>query len=1082
MPSPVLAKLWDNLFYQIVSQKSFYTKELIMQLLLANHVLNEMRPVPEDSDYTDFPNARIVLPPEMFLNETESDAAKPKPPKDNQVKSFPTHEMKKKQENALSHINIRKAETLQKELDKLDKKYHKRKQEVYDQEIKDYQVLIKPILDNYYSDVEEERQRWCSLRDPKVPYNPHDPCNQPNQLPFPELPEFVFVFPDEIDYRVLQTDLTPDSFKYLTEVLGLLKEKPVEDDFLKIFEGYNTYQDLYKVIDEATSGYQKLILDNTELWPLSYKNFGGMLVPVSRAAPMVPNTYQLCVKNVGTQSNLDLAVVLPDTDWYVAAISYKIHSGNQDYIGTQYDGSYQTGDSYRTEYLSNLFGDGLANSIISGSDYFEATLWLSTGAKIELHITDLELRSCISGNFKITDGTKDLDFIPNKFGYRKLGIADYKKVEQTVQCYVAGEISQIENVMASEFREKSTRRLRRSEDMQTTSSEMEREQLTDTTSVARFEMQSEVAKLLLESRDLYANTSFNASYGGSGSQIMLGANAGFASHTTKEDSIRQAMTTAQEITERALDRIVTKVREERVIKITEEFEENYKHGYDNRKTAHHISGVYRWVDKLYKNQIINYGKRLMFEFMIPQPAKLHLLGLNATEQEVFDLIAPPDPRIVTDDYYPIKQPSDVYLDNANFWAGWYNVELPHLPDEIINISKGFAYGQDKVPNPSGETSAIGIEDKIEIPEGYRAIRFYISGQGKQQGSSFGRVNIANYPIESYMGGFDYLGTFFSQFGTPVNPPVTRELSISAAFDRFYSFGFGVVVKCERTGETFRKWQIETFNAIIAAYEEKRAEYNEKKKAFEEESKNREETKVNPGFYRKIENMVLRKNCISYMMDRTEGSIYKYGREGMYLANDFMNLEVNTDSALDTYASFVKFMEQAFEWENISYHFYPYYWGNKYDWKKMYNTAEGDPLFNSFLQSGMARVIAPVRPGFEEAVQFYLATGLIWNGGQIPTLGDPLYLSIVDELREIKGEPEGKAWITRVPTALTILQAGTIGLEVDKALPCNCDDKDEFEDPSEVPCDNGFRKQEDEPAGEVLNEAAKEKVVKVSGDN
>src|SRR5690606_12063853 len=99
--------------------------------------------------------------------------------------------------------------------------------------------------------------------------------------------------------------------------------------------------------------------------------------------------------------------------------------------------------------------------------------------------------------------------------------------------------------------------------------------------------------------------------------------------------------------------------------------------------------------------------------------------------------------------------------------------------------------------------------------------------------------------------------------------------------------------------------------------------------------------------------VMRKNCISYMMDRTEGSIYKYGREGMYLANDFMNLEVNTDSALDTYTSFVKFMDQAFEWENISYHFYPYYWGNKYDWKKMYNTAEGDPLFNSFLQSGMA---------------------------------------------------------------------------------------------------------------------------------
>ncbi|MBW7869969.1 MAG: hypothetical protein H3C39_02790 [Flavobacteriia bacterium] len=177
---------------------------------------------------------------------------------------------------------------------------------------------------------------------------------------------------------------------------------------------------------------------------------------------------------------------------------------------------------------------------------------------------------------------------------------------------------------------------------------------------------------------------------------------------------------------------------------------------------------------------------------------------------------------------------------------------------------------------------------------------------------------------------------------------------------------------------------------------------------------------------------------------------------MYNNDGFTTSEVKTTARLDTYASFVKFMEQAFEWENISYNFYPFYWANRGNWKNLYNTVEGDSLFHSFLQSGMARVIAPVRPGFEDAVQFYLATGLVWGGGQVPVIGDPLFLSIVDELREIKGEPEGKAWITRVPTSLTILQAGSIGLDVgDEALPCDCADQDEFEDPSEIPCDNGF---------------------------
>jgi hypothetical protein len=54
--------------------------------------------------------------------------------------------------------------------------------------------------------------------------------------------------------------------------------------------------------------------------------------------------------------------------------------------------------------------------------------------------------------------------------------------------------------------------------------------------------------------------------------------------------------------------------------------------------------------------------------------------------------------------------------------------------------------------------------------------------------------------------------------------------------------------------------------------------------------------------------------------------------------------------------------------------YPYYWGNKQNWLDLYRAENTDPTFKAFLQSGMARVVATVRPGFEDAVQFYMATG------------------------------------------------------------------------------------------------------------
>lgn len=71
----------------------------------------------------------------------------------------------------------------------------------------------------------------------------------------------------------------------------------------------------------------------------------------------------------------------------------------------------------------------------------------------------------------------------------------------------------------------------------------------------------------------------------------------------------------------------------------------------------------------------------------------------------------------------------------------------------------------------------------------------------------------------------------------------------------------------------------------------------------------------------------------------------------------------------------------------------------------------------------------VKPVFEDAIQFFMTTGKIWNGGEVPVIGDPMYMSIVDEMREPTGKPQGKYWITRIPTTLTILQAKSVGLEI-----------------------------------------------------
>ena len=92
-----------------------------------------------------------------------------------------------------------------------------------------------------------------------------------------------------------------------------------------------------------------------------------------------------------------------------------------------------------------------------------------------------------------------------------------------------------------------------------------------------------------------------------------------------------------------------------------------------------------------------------------------------------------------------------------------------------------------------------------------------------------------------------------------------------------------------------------------------------------------------------------------------------------------------------------------------------------------------------MQAGMARVIVTVKPGFEDAVMHYMKFGQIWNGGQMPVIGDPLYLSIVDELREQEYTVE-ETWETIVPTNLVALQDSGVAVHQD-GLPCGsgCED-------------------------------------------
>lgn len=1065
--------IWNNLFYQTITQKDFYAKEALMQLLVACHVLENYDDIVlshqqilskkstklvSDIDLEFIKaivNAKVVLPKELFVEDaTHSyDISLQKKAKDNfPQETFPNQTMKQLQTRIVSKSKIQELENLKIAFQKVEKIYFKNYQIAYDKAKKEYDTEVETLLESYRQEVERVKKDWCAVKDPNIKFDPADPCQQMPLVPQPKIPEFVFEFHSPID----------DEF--LKKYLNISMHEMYRDFFLKnsktnslsriapYIEGNNSdpntvFDELYQAINEEINAENAILVNNTSEQATTFVNSNGVFIPVNTQPQMAPFSYIICpreakgITQLGAFIQFDITTAINNPDVQLQNVTTKV---------IYKDGSICNGNFYNYEqqgnqiFLSQLHQDLLTvNDFENNSQSLQVILYFDddTVKTITVDLSTGKL-TCYKGILQPLNTHENLldqnnqtsSFIPLGFGMKQLGIADYKKVEQTVHGYVEGEVAHIENIMAREYKEKATRKFIKSENTTTTTSETEKERLSDTTTANRFELQNEVAKVLQEAKDYNVQAGVEYSPKFAAGNLTLHSNIGMATHSSKEESTRAAQTQAQEVTERAMERLVTKVKEERVEKIIEEFEENNKHGFDNTKGDKHVIGVYRWVDKIFKNKIYNYGKRLMFEFMVPEPAKLHTLGVTI-DQTTPTLVAPIDPRKAVNN--KIETFGDIDEQKAKYWSGVYNVELKPVPDSVLYVGTSFNQTNKEADIPDTKTGT------IKIPDGYITTHAQINFTGMEAGGGWDRKVIASVGNKSFISHPNRIDeTVFTEIKA-----YKGEIPVAMSATSFHTATVTINVKCVPTIQLYSQWQQETFKAIVDAYENALSDFNA---TISTDSK---QATTNPGFFRQIENTILRKNCISYMVDQTAGAKHTYGRK-MTKGTSFSDYGVKLSPDLDDYTAFAKFLEQAFEWDFMSYHLYPYYWGESTNWKSLYQNESIDPIFRNFLQAGMARVVVTVRPGFEEAVRFYMQTGQIWNGGEVPVIDEPLYLSIVDELHEAIGKPEGKAWWTRIPTALTILQAKTIGLNVAKALPYN-DDISDFEDPTSVPQSEGI---------------------------
>ncbi|AXY72927.1 hypothetical protein D3H65_02620 [Paraflavitalea soli] len=598
--------------------------------------------------------------------------------------------------------------------------------------------------------------------------------------------------------------------------------------------------------------------------------------------------------------------------------------------------------------------------------------------------------------------TQPADIILPDFSFavtRPVGIGNLQVVRQELLGYEAGEISHIENVLEGELFRRTYKRSETSELTITDENETIQSEERDLQSTERNEMATESQKEAGHQTVAAQGQNSSTEYG----KLVENSKSNYA----------------RSVTDRAVNSLTQRVKQQRVKREQKTFTEKTDHSFDNTKGEDKIRGIYQWVDKKYKNRIMNYGKRLLYDVVLPEPAAFLIESLeNAEQPESFKLVKPIEPW-----FMPDNLDINNYMVLARFYGVTGNVEPP--PTEFTITTTDVK--TDKVEKV---TDSYFYTAKLKVPDGYQAINGYVMlltpDCFSEKGLPDENKNKSGLQYEFWIGDYRvifgtsapwdlFAGNYFVLSNQTGEIPV-----LFRTFSPIAKFGFSIAVNYKRMDQAFAKWQLKTFSAIMQGYRRLLAEYEEKLSQHQSMLRTQLLLTKNYSHNPSIERTELKRMFIHLLVSEHLATV------GLPTPVHNSLFFLTDPNYVKKWGGVVAFFERAFEWENMMYFYYPYFYGRFARWGKLILIQDIDPQFEEFLKAGAARVVVPVRPGFEAAMAHYHETGHVWMGEEMPDIYSPLYISIIEEIKArnyAPGEEKCVAeWEVKLPTTLVMLKS------------------------------------------------------------
>lgn len=341
----------------------------------------------------------------------------------------------------------------------------------------------------------------------------------------------------------------------------------------------------------------------------------------------------------------------------------------------------------------------------------------------------------------------------------------------------------------------------------------------------------------------------------------------------------------------------------------------------------------------------------------------------------------------------IKVPKDITKFNYLSLGTQYGVnDLPAPPEIFVTKRIRVAHGDGSITD-SGKYKS-GVRETLDIPKGYQPNRatFELLATSDETlafslniGGTITHIKKSDLKDTDVSGGhlkYTLLNNITISLGH--NNSLTSEqklfIDIYGYESANYTFHFEVTFYALYDTSQLEyfivsAWKQEVYEKLVEAYQTSLLQYEQEKSFLEAEALADGQGEVDfgspPAINKKLIHTELKKHCLAIIRDEHLGAFTT--------SHDGEPPQFNLGER--DHGEKIRFLEQAFEWDQIQYVFYPYFWArpnfsqqpdeSSKDWTDKFFAKNNDYTMEEFLKAGYARVVVPVREGFDLAVSYFI---------------------------------------------------------------------------------------------------------------